>query len=145
MHFVRIEHISQLMSIYQLADRKTSKQDLMKITYSKGGISALALMYLMVPEMTMQERKAVYELGAVMQIIDDISDLQEDMKSGIHTLPNQKLFTYKELKGLYIGVINNLIQQCHMDPHRPNGTLDMLCWFMDIILEKRYKAFFKNQ
>ena len=43
MNYVKIEHISQLMSIYQLSDKGNSKEDLMKITFAKGGISGLAL------------------------------------------------------------------------------------------------------
>ncbi|MFH1101948.1 MAG: class 1 isoprenoid biosynthesis enzyme [Methanobacteriota archaeon] len=140
-NYVKIEHISQLMSIYQQSDKQTTKPDLLKITYAKGGISALALMQLMAPKMNQEERRAIYELGAVMQLVDDISDIQEDIKSGIQTLPNQKLLTYEELKGLYYGTINNLIENCHMDPTQPNGTIDMLCWFADLILEKRYKTF----
>jgi len=50
-HYVRIEHICQLMSIYQLSDKKISKDDLLKITFVKGGISAIALMYIMVPNL----------------------------------------------------------------------------------------------
>ena len=145
MNLVQIEHISQLMSIYQIADKPPSKQDLMKITFAKGGISALALMYLMIPSMKTQEKKAIYALGGVLQIIDDISDIAEDAHIGIQTLPNLKLLTYDELKQLYYGTVNNLIDQCNMDPTQPNGTLDMLCWFADIILEKRYKSFAQAQ
>jgi len=140
-NYVKIEHISQLMSIYQLSDKATSKEDLLKITFAKGGISGLALMYLMVPTMKTKEKKAIYELGAAMQLIDDISDIKEDLKVGIRTLPNQKLLTFKELKQLYFGTVNSLIKNCGMDPHHPNGTIDMLCWFADIILERRYKSF----
>jgi len=139
MNLVKIEHISQLMSIYQFSDEKVTKDDLLKITYAKGGISGLALMYLMAPNMGEKEKRAVYEFGAVMQLIDDISDIQEDLKIGIRTLPNQKLLTYQDLNKLYYGTINNLIDKCEMNPNKPNGTLDMLCWFGDIILEKRYK------
>ena len=141
MNFVKIEHISQLMSIYQIADEEVTKEDLLKITFSKGGISSLALMYLMAPNMKKEEQKAIYELGAVLQLIDDISDIEEDLKIGIQTLPNQKLLTYQELKALYFGTVNNLTKKCNMNPQKPNGTLDMLCWFDDIILEKRYKTF----
>jgi len=145
MNYVKIEHISQLMSIYQLSDKYESKEDLMKITFAKGGISALALMYLMAPNMNEKERKAIYELGAVMQIIDDISDMKEDLKTGISTLPNKKLLSYQELKKMYSGTVNNLMKKCNMKANRPNGTLDMLCWFDDIILEKRYDAYLKSK
>lgn len=145
MNYVKIEHISQLMSIYQLSDKGKSKEDLMKITFAKGGISGLALMHLMVPNMRERVRKAIYELGAVMQIIDDISDMKEDLKTGISTLPNEKLLSYPELKKMYSGTVNNLMNKCNMKANHPNGTLDMLCWFDDIILEKRYNTYLKSQ
>ena len=142
--YVKIEHISQLMSIYQISGEKVSKEDLMKITYAKGGMSALVLMHLMAPTMNQKQRKAIYELGAVMQLIDDISDIKEDLKIGIRTLPNQKLLTFDELKSLYFGTVNNLMKICEMDPNRPNETLDMLCWFDDLMLKRRYRSFQQN-
>jgi len=56
------------------------------------------------------ERKAIYELGAVMQIIDDIRDFKEDIISGIQTLANRKLLEYTELKQMFAGTVNNLIK-----------------------------------
>lgn len=139
--YVKIEHIGQMMSIYQFSEGEASKEDLMKITYAKGGMSALVLMHLMAPTMNQKQRKAIYELGAVMQLIDDISDIKEDLKIGIRTLPNQKLLTFDELKSLYFGTVNNFMKTCEMDPNRPNETLDMLCWFYDLILKRRYRSF----
>lgn len=142
--YIQIEHISQLMSIYQLEDKKIKKEDLLKISYTKGGISALALIHMMVPQMNPTERRAIYELGSVMQLIDDISDIEEDLKGGIHTVPNQKLLSFEEFKQLYCGTINNVISKLNLDPKTPNGTLDMLCWFSDKMLEKRYGRYFQK-
>jgi len=86
----------------------------------------------------------MYELGAVLQLIDDISDINEDKISGIQTLPNQKLLTYNELKQMYCGTINNLIEKLDIDPSKPNGSLDMLSWFSDSMLERRYRPFFES-
>jgi hypothetical protein len=138
---IQIEHVCQLMSIYQLSDKPISKEDLMKITYAKGGISGLAVMFIMAPNMSIKAQKSIYELGAVLQIIDDISDIDEDLETGIKTLVNQKLLTFEELKELYFGTVNNLIDQLEIDPKKPNSTLDMLCWFTELILEKRYSKF----
>ena len=140
MNFVKIENVSQLMSIYQVSEEKVSKDILFKITFSKGGISALALTYLMVPKLNENEKKAIYELGAAMQLMDDISDIDEDLKSGIQTLPNLKLLNYEELKKLFQGTVNNLIEKCKMNPNHPNSTLDMLCWFSDFFMERRYRT-----
>jgi len=143
-HYVRIEHICQLMSIYQLSDKKISKDDLLKITFVKGGISGLALMYIMVPNLKKEQGVAIYELGAVLQLIDDISDIKEDKNIGIQTLPNQKLLNYNELKHMYCGTINNLIKKFNIDTTKPNGSLDMLCWFSDSMLERRYRPYFES-
>ncbi len=132
------------MSIYQLSDKKISKDELLKITYVKGGISGLALMNIMVPNLKKEQGVAIYELGAMLQLIDDISDIKEDSNMGIQTLPNQKLLTYSELKQMYCGTINNLIEKLDINPKKPNGSLDMLCWFSDSMLEKRYKSYFES-
>ena len=145
MDYVKIENVSQLMSIYQLSDKKVSEKNLFKITFSKGGISALALTYLMVPKLNAKEKKAIYELGAVMQLVDDISDIEEDIKSGIQTLPNLKLLNFKELKQMYQGTVNNLIEKCNIDPKKANSTLDMLCWFADTWIEKRYASLIETK
>lgn len=144
-NYVKIEHISQLMSIYQHTTKTTETPDLFKITYAKGGISALALMHIMAPSMMLQQRRVIYELGAVMQLIDDISDIKEDIKAGIQTPANQKLLPVQDLQQLYYGTINNLIKILDIDSTRPNETLDMLCWFADVIVEKRYKTLTKKQ
>ena len=144
-NYIKIEHISQLMSIYQLSDKKISKEKLYKITFPKGGISLLALMHLMAPKMREKQRKAIYELGAVLQLIDDIQDTKEDLRSGIQTLPNQKLLDHQDLKELFSGAVNNLIDKCDINPNQANGTLDMLCWFADVLLERRYGSYLTTE
>ena len=143
-HYVRIEHVCQLMSIYQLSDKNVSKDDLLKITFVKGGISGLALMYIMVPNLKKEQGVAIYELGSVLQLIDDISDIKEDEAGGIQTIPNQKLLNYNEFKQMYCGTINNLIEKMEIDTTKPNGSLDMLCWFSDSMLERRYRPYFES-
>jgi hypothetical protein len=143
MNYIKIEHISQLMSIYQLSDKPLTKDSLFKITLAKGGITIMAGIYIMAPKMTMNERKAVYEIGGVLQVLEDIHDIEEDLKTGIQTLSNQQMINYQELKQLYFGSINNLIEKCNLNPNRHNATLDIFCWLVDIILEKKYAPRFK--
>jgi hypothetical protein len=140
-NLIKIEHVCQLMSIYQHSDKSISKEDLMKITFAKGGISGLAVIFIMAPNIDEKIQKSIYELGAVLQLIDDISDIDEDLEIGIKTLPNQKLISYKELKELYFGTVNNLIDKLEIDTKKPNSALDMLCWFTDLMLEKRFSKF----
>jgi len=143
MNYIRIEHISQLMSIYQLSDKPLTKENLFKITLAKGGITIMAGAYLMAPKMTKEERKAVYELGGLLQILEDIHDIKEDQEMGIQTLSNQQLISYDEMKQLYFGSVNNVIKQCHISPDHPNTTLDMFYWLTSKVLEKKYAPLFK--
>ena len=141
MNYIKIEHICQLMSIYQLSDKLISKDHLFKITLAKGGITIMAGMYIMAPKMTKKERKAIYEIGGVLQILEDINDIEEDLEMGIQTISNQKMINYQEMKQLYFGTVNNLIEKCNLDSNRPNTTLDIFRWLVDVILKKRYANF----
>jgi len=143
-NYIKIEHISQLMSIYQLSDTPLSKDILTKIILAKGGITIMAGMYLMAPKMTVEERRAIYEVGGVLQILEDIFDIQEDQEMGIQTLSNRKMISYDELKHLYFGSINNMIEKCHLDPNRHNTTLDIFYWLVDKILLKKYAPLFRT-
>ena len=45
------------------------------------------------------------------------------------------------MKQLYFGTVNNLIEKCNLDSNRPNTTLDIFRWLVDVILKKRYANF----
>jgi hypothetical protein len=89
--------------------------------------------------------KVIYELGAVLQLIDDIQDTKEDLRSDIQTLPNQKLLDHQDLKKLFYGAVNNLIDKCDINPNQANESLDMLCWFADVLLERRYDSYLTTE
>ncbi|UCF11721.1 MAG: hypothetical protein JSW06_06630 [Thermoplasmatales archaeon] len=145
MNYVKIEHVVQMMSICQLSDKKISKEQLYKITLAKGGIGNLAGMYIVAPKMREKEKKAIYELGAILQIFDDIMDIKEDLKMGIQTLPNQKLIDRQELRQLYFGSLNNLIEKLNFDPNRPNVTLDIYCMLAGLLVGRRYNRFIEKK
>ncbi len=126
LNYMQIEHISQLVSIYQRSDKYMSKESLFKITLAKGGISILACSHIMVPEMNQNEKEAIYVLGGILQIFEDLYDIKEDLEMGIQTLPNQKLIDYPELEQTYNGTVNNLIKTLNISPDHPNPTLDIL-------------------
>jgi len=144
MNYIKIEHISQLMSIYQSSDKPLKKENLFKITLAKGGITIMAGMYIMAPKMTKKERRAIYEVGGVLQVLEDIQDIEEDLDVGIQTMSNQQMINYQEMKRLYFGSVNNMIEKCNLDPNRHNATLDIFYWLVDKILEKKYAPRFKK-
>jgi hypothetical protein len=144
MNYIKIEHFCQLMSIYQLSDKLISEDNLFKITLAKGGITLMAGLYIMAPKTGKKERRAIYELGGVLQLFEDIYDIKEDLEIGILTLSNQKMINYQEMKKLYFGTVNNLIEKCNLNPNRPNSTLDILNFATGRILERRYKSYGKS-
>jgi len=143
--YIKIEHISQLMSLYQASDKPLTKDTLLKITLAKGGITIMAGMYLMAPTITKEERKAIYELGGVLQILEDIHDMSEDLENGIQTLSNQQMVSYDEMRRLYFGSVNNMISVCRVNPTCPNTTLDLFCWLVDKVLEEKYAPLFHTE
>ena len=54
------------------------------------------------------------------------------------------MISYNEMKQLYFGGVNNMITICHLDPTRPNTTLDIFYWLIDKVLEKKYAPLFKT-
>ena len=145
MNYIKIEHISQLMSLYQLSDKSVSRDNLFKVTLAKGGITGLAGIYMALPDLSKEERKAIYEFGGVCQIFEDIYDIYEDLQGGIQTLPNQRLIDRQELRQLYFGSLNNLIEKFNFDPNLPNVALDILCWLDELLLGWRYSRFIEKK
>ena len=141
LNYIKIEHVSQIMSLYQHSDKLISKENLFKITLAKGGVTLMAGIYIMAPKTGKKEIKAIYELGGILQIFEDIYDIDEDLKIGIKTLSNQRMIDFKSIKKLYFGTVNNLIEKCNLNPNRPNLTLDILCFATGRLIEKRFKSY----
>ncbi|CAN5823112.1 hypothetical protein BH11BAC4_BH11BAC4_05990 [soil metagenome] len=63
-----------------------STEELKRITFYKGGSSALFYHTVFSPEAIGKEKKLLYDLGAVMQLANDIFDVYKDREAGIQTL-----------------------------------------------------------
>lgn len=46
---------------------------------------------------------------------------------------------------MYFGTVKNLMTNRNLDSENPNGTIDMLCWFGDVMLKRRYGIFLRNE
>lgn len=68
-----------------------SLDEIMQITFDKGGNSVLFYRSLLAPEMSESEIKATYHMGALMQMANDIFDVYKDSKAGIQTIINSGL------------------------------------------------------
>ncbi|MGQ8335504.1 class 1 isoprenoid biosynthesis enzyme [Sunxiuqinia sp. A32] len=62
-----------------------SPQEAFKICIDKGGASVVADGYLIFGTLSNQQESFFYDYGAYLQLLDDIQDVGDDLKDGLHT------------------------------------------------------------
>jgi hypothetical protein len=85
----------------QQHDHVLSIEKLKKITWAKGGYALLLYRSAINRPISDEEWNAVYQLGGLMQLHNDIFDLYRDLQEGIVTLPSQTK-SINSLTQLYI-------------------------------------------
>lgn len=120
-NYIKIGHSGQVIGISQMNDKPVNRVQLSKTTLARGGIPLLSICFLFIPNLSKNEKKAIFEFGGVMQIIDDTMDIEADLQSGVKTLPNQKMINNEELEKLYNGVVQNLIKTLNLDINHLNS------------------------
>lgn len=70
-----------------------SNQQVQYIAFEKGGASVLADGYLVAGRLTRQQEQALFGYGVYLQLLDDIQDINEDLKAGTRTM-----FSHSETK-----------------------------------------------
>ena len=73
-----------------------SEEEIRKIVLDKGGISVLLCRSILLPMMNKEEEESFYQLGGLMQMMNDAVDLYKDGKEGIRSTANTKK-TLKEV------------------------------------------------
>ena len=79
-------HLSQQHSRIQWQE-SINREEIKKVTFAKGGYSALLFRNLLNEHLSAEEYHFVYLYGAFLQVLDDIFDMLNDSKKGIKTLP----------------------------------------------------------
>ncbi len=82
-----------------------SASDLESITWQKGGYSVLFYRSAMNHTLVMGEKEALYELGAAMQLGNDIFDVFKDSRDKIYTIPTTT-GTVSQLRETYLRQLN---------------------------------------
>ncbi len=70
----------------KLINPDLSRDEVEKIAFQKGGYSALLFRSILKHPLIEREEKALYQLGAVGQVLDDLFDLFDDLEEGINTI-----------------------------------------------------------
>ena len=81
-------YYAQVDSLKQMQPTITD-EDLKEITYRKGGSSVLLSRYYLDVPSNAEEEQCWYQLGALIQLGNDIFDLFKDLQEGINTLANR--------------------------------------------------------
>lgn len=81
-------HNAQIESMKQTGNISLSKDELLTISFYKGGTSVLADAFLIKGDLTFQEMLFSFQYGAFLQLLDDLQDRKEDKE-----VCNQTLFS----------------------------------------------------
>jgi hypothetical protein len=83
-------HRAQIRSI-ELLRRSASpyEVDVLGISFEKGGTSVLTGGYLVAGSLTDAQRRFLFSLGAFLQLVDDLQDVQQDRQQGLLTVFSQ--------------------------------------------------------
>lgn len=83
-------HASQEDSLEQTNER-LAFDTMLHTTFKKGGSSVLFYRALMAPAVSSKEKEALFEMGALMQMGNDIFDVYKDSRDGIKTIMNSNV------------------------------------------------------
>lgn len=78
--------LAQQESMRQTSAIKLKEVELRKLTYDKGGYATLLFRSILSNDLKEGEEDAIYYLGALLQLINDIFDIYKDLQSGQQTL-----------------------------------------------------------
>ena len=84
-HYFQLSGEAQTASLQQLKKERLHWDDLQKITFDKGGYATLLYRSILENEIEAKEEKAIYQLGAALQLVNDVFDVYKDHQQGLQT------------------------------------------------------------
>jgi len=129
-------HASQIKSLEQLNNNSMTKEEVMEISFLKGGSTLLADAYLIQSEPELTFLNFAFEMGTYLQLIDDLQDMKEDADKGIHTLftlPQNGKMREAEIKQL-LSYVLNVNEKKTSDTINQKRTKDFLNYGMRILI-----------
>lgn len=139
-----------LLQIYRFGTKKPSKEEILRISACKGGISVfLDYMFSIdfhAASVTEEERRFYLSFGLILQIADDLQDMEEDKKNHIRTL-----ITACRNKKERQSIVNRLFHFAHaciseFSPKNPQLHMFMLqnCQLMLLAFVAQNKKYFSK-
>ena len=88
---------------------KLTEKDYHDIGCLKGGLTVKILHKIIDNTINLELEKASYEIGIIMQFIDDMIDVNDDIKNKINTIATYQYIKYGNIDKLYIETANRII------------------------------------
>lgn len=95
----------------RLLDDSLTTEEVKHIAFEKGGYTALLFRSILSHDLIEGEKEAVYQLGAVGQLMDDVFDLYDDVDEGLNTIATRFGQDFKPMVKLYESEIITLKEQ----------------------------------
>ena len=87
-HYFKIAGEAQTESLKQIKEKQLTNNELRKISFDKGGYFTLLYRSILDNPLIEREEKAIYSLGNLLQLTNDIFDTHKDYKNKQQTLVN---------------------------------------------------------
>ncbi|QOR34866.1 hypothetical protein IMX26_15600 [Clostridium sp. 'deep sea'] len=98
-------HAAQEKSMFQQAVNTPSENEILNISFEKGGTSVMADGYLVKGNLSVAEQEFLFSYGLLLQLIDDLQDVKEDLASD-----NLTIFSHRVTKGNLNEITNKLLR-----------------------------------
>lgn len=84
--YARLTHLAQNESLKQMRQEQIGIEELERISYEKGAYTMLLFRMVLRNPPIAGEEEAIYTLGAMLQLMDDLFDVWNDLQDGSQTL-----------------------------------------------------------
>jgi hypothetical protein len=118
-------HRAQENSICKLrADSAPPHVDVLRFSFEKGGASVLADAWLAAGSLSQEEARIAFDWGVLLQLIDDLQDMQQDLRRGNLTIYTQSCFGSEPSACTYLDEITTQtpeFRRSRREATRPHG------------------------
>ena len=102
-HLREVFH-AEVKTMYLQTHSELDRNTYLEICEWKGGLFCNAIQAILGLDITLAE----YDLGACIQLVDDIMDIEDDIKLGINTIATHDYRTYGNLDKLVVYMVNRI-------------------------------------
>ena len=138
-HYFQLSGQAQTASLQQLKKERLNWDDLQKITFDKGGYATLLYRSILENEIDTKEVKAIYQLGAALQLVNDVFDVFKDHQQGLQTCITNTI-DINIPSGIFEEKVNTCITAFHDLPYSQIHK-ERLLWKIKVMLSRGYVCF----